>query len=75
MGQKGSSKEESLTMIINEVLYTGVFLDKLNIAKVIIIFKKDDPTLFLNNRPISLLPTTSKVLEKISYLYSVIFIL
>ena len=54
---------KSLTMVINQVLSTGIFPDKLKIAKVIPIFKKDDPALFNNYRPISLLPTISKVLE------------
>ena len=49
-----------LTLLINQVLYSGVFPDKLNIAKGIPTFKKDDPSLFENYRPISLLPTISK---------------
>ena len=56
---------KSLTLVINQVINTGIFPDKLKIAKVIPIFKNDDSTLFKNYRPISLLPTISKVLEKI----------
>ena len=56
-----------LTIVINQVLCTGMFPDKLKIAKVIAVFKKDDPTLFKNDIPISLLPSISKVLEKISF--------
>ena len=41
-----------------------MFPDKLKIAKVIPIFKKDDPSLFENYLPISLLPTILKVFEK-----------
>ncbi len=54
-----------LTLLINQVLHTGIFPDKLKIAKVIPIYKKYDPQLFENYRPISLVPTISKVLEKI----------
>ena len=37
------------------------------VAKVIPIFKKDDPLLCQNYRPISILPIYSKILEKILY--------
>ena len=63
-----------LTLLINQVLNTGIFPDELKIAKVIPLFKKDDPTLLKNYRPISLLSTIAKVMEK-NYLYSVIVIL
>ena len=54
---------QSLTLLTNQVLTTGVFPDKLKIAKVIPIYKKGEPTIFYHHRPISLLPAISKVLE------------
>ena len=63
-----------LTLLINQVLNTGIFPDELNIAKVIPIFKKDYPTLLKNYRPIYLLSTISnKFLE--NYFHSIIVIL
>ena len=56
-----------LTLIINQSLSTGVFPDKLKIAKVIPLYKKDDPHLVDNFRPISLLPAISKIFEKIVF--------
>ena len=56
-----------LTLLINQVLNTCIFPDELKIAKVIPIFKKDDPTLLKIYRPISLLSTLSKVIEKIIF--------
>jgi len=46
------------------VLTTGIFPDKLQIAKVIPVYTKGEQTVFCNYRPISLLPVISKVLEK-----------
>ena len=54
-----------LTLIIYQILKTGVFPSQLKIAKVIPILKKDDNKMFNNYRPISLLPVLSKVVEKV----------
>lgn len=56
-----------LTIIVNQMLNTGIFPDKLKIAKVTPVYKKDDETLFTNYRPISLLPTISKIFEKVIF--------
>ena len=56
-----------LTLIINQSLCTGIFPDRLKIAKVVPLFKKGDPHTLDNYRPISLLPAFSKVFEKIVY--------
>ena len=45
----------------------GKFPDRLKIAKVTPVFKSGDVSLLGNYRPISVLPTFSKILEKIMY--------
>ena len=57
----------SLMNIINLSLLKGIFPDKLKIAKVIPIYKAEDPCLFVNYRPISSLPNFSKCFEKVMY--------
>ena len=66
---KGASASlaKPLSLIINQSLSTGIFPDKLKIAKVVPIYKKDDSTLIDNYRPISLLPVMSKIFEKVVY--------
>ena len=54
-----------LCLVINQSLLTGIYPDKLKIAKVIPLFKKDDTLLMDNYRPISLLPSISKLFEKV----------
>jgi hypothetical protein len=58
---------KTLSIIINQSLITGIFPDKLKIAKVFPLYKKEDPLLVDNYRPISLLPSISKVFEKAVY--------
>ena len=54
-------------MIFNTSLSTGIVPDNLNIAKVVPIFKKENPQIFGNYRPVSVLPCLSKILERIVY--------
>ena len=56
-----------LTHISNLSLQEGVFPDELKIANVIPLFKSDDPELFNNYRPVSVLCSLSKVFERIMY--------
>jgi len=53
--------------LFNLSLSTGSFPDKLELAKVIPIFKNGDKYLPSNYRPVSLLSTFSKLLEKVMY--------
>ena len=56
-----------LTYVTNLSLSQGIFPDELKVAKIIPLYKANDPMLFNNYRPISLLPLFSKVLERIMY--------
>ena len=56
-----------LTHLINQCLHTGVFPDNMKLAKVIPIYKKGDPLEMSNYRPISLLPSISKVIERVVF--------
>ncbi|NJK82731.1 MAG: hypothetical protein HC912_01880 [Saprospiraceae bacterium] len=59
---------DSLTAIINQSIRTGIFPDLLKVAKVIPIYKKGDSNIFENYRPVSVLPSVSKVFEKVLYI-------
>ena len=56
---------QPLSYIFNTSISLGIFPDEMKIAKVISLFKSGDHELVSNYRPISLLPTFSKVFEKI----------
>ena len=62
-----------LLHLINLSFSKGVFPDQLKIAKLIPVFKADDPELFNNYRPILLLTNFSKCFEKIMHNRLVIF--
>ena len=54
----------ALTLIINQSFATGIFPNRLKIARVLPLFKKEDEKLLSNYRPISLLPVISKIFER-----------
>ena len=59
-----------LTLLINQSLQSGIFPDKLKIAKVVPIFKagKDNIDSYVHNyRPISLMSCFSKIFERVVY--------
>ena len=56
-----------LTHLINCSLQSGIFPDELKLARVVPIFKAGDPAQVSNYRPISVLTTFSKIIEKIVY--------
>ncbi len=65
---------EPLCKIFNSSFSTGIFLDKLKIAKIIPIHKAESTTNVSNYRPISLLSCFSKVLERLMYKRLISFI-
>ena len=56
-----------LSVIFNKSLEEGIFPEKMKLADVVPLFKSQDRTECTNYRPISLLLTISKLLEKIVY--------
>ena len=54
-------------MLTNQVINTSIFPTKLKLAKVIPLYKKGDISSIENYRPISLLSSFSKVIEKIIF--------
>ena len=57
-----------LTHIINISLLYGVVPSAMKLAKITPIFKSGDTSIVGNYRPISLLPTFSKILERVVYI-------
>ena len=56
-----------LVKIINLSMEEGVFPDELKIARVIPLYKSNDPMIFSHYRPVSVLPLFSKLFKKIMY--------
>ena len=62
-----SEISEAIAIIINQSILTGIFPDQLKLAKVKPLYKKGDNCCLNNYRPISLLPTLSKIFERVMY--------
>ena len=56
-----------LVMLINQSMSQGQFPTMMKLAKVVPLFKSKDRSIETNYRPISLLTTMSKILEKVVY--------
>ena len=69
-----SSIADPLEYIFNVSLSTGQVPEQMKIAKVIPLFKTGDNLDTSNYRPISLLSTISKILEKIIYIRTINFL-
>ena len=63
----GPALIKSLTLMVNQMLFTGIFPDSLTISKVKPLSKAGGPVLVSNYRPISLLPSLSKIFEYIIF--------
>ena len=58
---------EPLMYICNLSLNQGIFPTEMKLANVIPLYKAKNPDVFINYRPVSLLCTLSKVLERVMY--------
>ena len=56
-----------LGIIFNQSIATGCFLDMMKVAEIIPLYKGKEEDQVINYRPVSLLMTISKILEKIIY--------
>ena len=63
----GPALIKSLTLMVNHMLFTGIFTDSLKVSTVKPLFKGGDPVLISSYRPISLLPSFSKISEHIIF--------
>jgi len=60
----GTTLLKLLVHLVNSSFVSGVFPQQLKIAKIVPLYKKGEVTEIANYRPVSLLPTISKVFEE-----------
>ena len=60
-----ASINQPLIIIINQLLTAGIFSDAFKLSKVIPLYKKGDSSLLVNYRHKSLLPTISRIFDKV----------
>ena len=63
--QSSEACKESLTNLFNKTIRESNFPKELKLADVTPIYKKDDPNTSKNYRPVSVLPVTSKIFERL----------
>ena len=56
-----------LTLIVNHYLHTGIYPSQLKLSRVKQLFKSGGKSKFNNYRPISLLPSLSKIFESVIF--------
>ena len=56
-----------LTYIFNKIISKGIFPERLKFSEIIPVHKKGNESDFSNYRPISILPSFSKIIEKMLY--------
>ena len=60
-------KIKPLTLLVNQCLHTGINPSQLKLSLVKSLFKSGDQSRFCNYRPISLLPSLSKIFERVIF--------
>ena len=57
----------TIVHLLNLSLEQGVFPNQLKLARVVALYKADDPMIISNYRPVSILPVLSKLFERVMY--------
>ena len=65
--QIGEQASLPTAILINKSLSDGIVPDELKIAKIVPVYKSKAKNEFCNYRPISLLPSISKILGRVVY--------